>query len=104
MCVYRVYIGTSYHAMSPKLEHIRQELLKDPAILSVAVFAGGRGVSNSSMMLIELLPLEDRDVSANQVVDRLRGKLQSVPGARLFLTPQQDIFVGGGLGDRKSVV
>src|SRR5690625_7099662 len=50
------------------------------------------------MMLIELLPLEDRDVSANQVVDRLRGKLQSVPGARLLLTPQQDIFVGGGLG------
>jgi len=98
MGFFRVDRGTSFHAMSPKLEHFRQELLKDPAIRSVAVFAGGRGGSNSSMMLIELLPLEDRDVSANQVVDRLRGKLQSVPGARLFLTPQQDIFVGGGLG------
>ncbi|HLR81830.1 MAG TPA: efflux RND transporter permease subunit [Paenalcaligenes sp.] len=98
MGFFRVDRGTSFHAMSPKLEHFREVLLQDPAVRSVAVFAGGRGGSNSSMMLIELEPLEDRDVSANQVVDRLRGQLQSVPGARLFLTPQQDIFVGGGLG------
>jgi len=98
MGFFRVDRGTSFHAMSPKLEHFREVLLQDPAVRSVAVFAGGRGGSNSSMMLIELQPLEDRDVSANQVVDRLRGQLQSVPGARLFLTPQQDIFVGGGLG------
>src|SRR5690625_1139171 len=84
--------------MMAKQENCREVLLQDPAVRSVAVFGGGRGGSNSSMMLIELEPLEDRDVSANQVVDRLRGQLQSVPGARLFLTPQQDIFVGGGLG------
>src|SRR5690625_7072497 len=50
------------------------------------------------MILIDLHPLEERDVSAQEVVNRLRGQLQSEPGARLFLTPQQDIFVGGGLG------
>lgn len=98
MGFFRVDRGTSFHAMSPKLDYFRQVLLNDPAVRSVAVFAGGRGGSNSSMILIELLPLEERDVSANQVVARLRGQLQSVPGARLFLTPQQDIFVGGGLG------
>lgn len=98
MGFFRVDRGTSFHAMSPKLEHFRQVLLQDPAVRSVAVFAGGRGGSSSSMILVELLPIEERDVSANQVVDRLRSQLQSEPGARLFLTPQQDIFVGGGLG------
>ena len=42
--------------------------------------------------------MDERDVSAFDVVSRLRNKLQSEPGARMFLTPQQDIFVGGGLG------
>src|SRR5690625_3426551 len=98
MGFFRVDRGTSFHAMSPKLDHFRQVLLQDPAVQSVAGFAGGRGGSNSSMILIELLPLDERDVSANDVVNRLRNQLQSEPGARLFLTPQQDIFVGGGLG------
>src|SRR5690625_4714499 len=59
MGFFRVDRGTSFHAMSPKLEHFRQVLLQDPAVQSVAVFAGGRGGSNSSMILIELLPLDE---------------------------------------------
>lgn len=98
MGFFRVDRGTSFQAMTPKLEHFREVLLQDSAVRSVAVFAGGRGGTGSSMILVELLPLEDRDVSAQEVVNRLRGQLQSEPGARLFLTPQQDIFVGGGLG------
>lgn len=98
MGFFRADRGTSFHAMTPKLNYFRQVLLQDPAVQSVAVFAGGRGGSNSSMILVELVPFNERDVSALQVVNRLRSQLQSVPGARLFLTPQQDIFVGGGLG------
>src|SRR5690606_13280182 len=95
---FRVDQGTSFHAMKPKLDRFRDTLLQDPAIESVTGFAGGRGGSNSSFMMIQLKPLEERQASAMDVVNRLRGKFQGVPGARLTLVPQQDIFVGGRQG------
>ncbi|MEO6985170.1 MAG: efflux RND transporter permease subunit, partial [Paralcaligenes sp.] len=91
---FRVDQGTSFTAMVPKLEGFRKILLQDPAIDSVTAFAGGRGGSNSSFMLIQLKPLAQRKVSAMQVVNRLRGKFVGVPGARLTLVPQQDIRMG----------
>jgi multidrug efflux pump len=92
---FRVDQGTSFKAMTPKLDAFRQILLKDPAIDTVTGFAGGRGGSNSSFLMIQLKPLNERDVSATDVVNRLRGKFDHLPGARLFLVPQQDIYVGG---------
>lgn len=41
MGFFRVDQGTSFHAMMPKLEAFRQQLLVDPAIQSVTVYAGG---------------------------------------------------------------
>ncbi len=95
---FRVDQGTSFYAMRPKLVQFRNILLKDPAIESVTGFAGGRGGSNSSFLMIQLKPLAERKVSANDVVNRLRGKFLNVPGARLTLVPQQDIFLGGQQG------
>lgn len=92
---FRVDQGTSFTAMLPKLDRFRQVLLRDPAIDTVTGFAGGRGGSNSSFMLIQLKPLGQRDVSATQVVNRLRSQFQGVPGARLTLVPQQDIRMSG---------
>ncbi|RTZ41750.1 multidrug transporter subunit MdtC [Candidimonas sp. SYP-B2681] len=92
---FRVDQGTSFQAMLPRLDYFRQILLQDPAIQNVSGYAGGRGGSNSSFMQIQLKPLEERKVSATDVVNRLRGKFTGVPGARLTLVPQQDIFVGG---------
>ncbi|NLY28818.1 MAG: MMPL family transporter [Alcaligenaceae bacterium] len=99
---FRVDQGTSFTAMRPKLELFRQTVLKDPAVATVAGYAGGRGGSNSSFMMIQLKPKDERKVSATEVVNRLRGQLQGVPGARMFLVPQQDIFVGGGQGSSGS--
>src|SRR5690554_6005668 len=95
MGFFRVDQGTSFQAMMPKLEAFRQQLLKDPAIQSVTVHAGGRGGSNSSFLMIELKPLSERTENAMEVVNRLRPQFQRTPGARLTLVPQQDIFVGG---------
>ncbi|MCI2809710.1 efflux RND transporter permease subunit [Eoetvoesiella caeni] len=92
---FRVDQGTSFYAMRPKLVQFRNLLLQDPAIESVTGFAGGRGGSNSSFLMIQLKPLEQRQASANDVVNRLRSKFLGVPGARLTLVPQQDIFLGG---------
>jgi multidrug efflux pump len=50
-------------------------------------------------MFIALKPLKERKITAEQVVQRLRGKLAREPGASLFLNPVQDIRVGGRLSD-----
>ncbi|MBO1112061.1 multidrug efflux RND transporter permease subunit [Bordetella petrii] len=95
---FRVDQGTSFQATVPKLEYFRKVILSDPAVASITVHAGGRGGSNSSFMSIQLKPQAERRASANDVVNRLRGRLQNTPGARVFLVPQQDIFLGGGQG------
>ncbi|HYG43702.1 MAG TPA: efflux RND transporter permease subunit, partial [Bordetella sp.] len=95
---FRVDQGTSFQATVPKLEYFRKVILSDPAVANITVHAGGRGGSNSSFMSIQLKPQAERGVSANDVVNRLRGRLQNTPGARVFLVPQQDIFLGGGQG------
>lgn len=87
--------GTSFESMKPKLDRFRQVLMKDPAINTVTAYANGRGGSNSSFLAVQLKPLSERKVSVRQVINRLRPQLASMPGARLFLIPQQDIRVGG---------
>ncbi len=57
-------------------------------------FTGG-GRRNGGFMFISLKPRAERDVSADQVIARLRVKLNKEPGASLFLQPVQDIRVGG---------
>jgi len=94
MGFFRVDQGTSFTAMLPKLNRFEKAIRKDPAVQTVTGFAGGRGGSNSSFMLIQLKPFSERSVSADQVVNRLRRQFLGVPGARLTLVPQQDIRVG----------
>jgi multidrug efflux pump len=88
----------SFPAMRDKQRQLAQMTLDDPAIRSVTAFAGGgRGSNNTGFMFIALKPLDQRPshVSASQVVNRLRGRLSSVPGAQLFLQANQDIQIGG---------
>jgi len=67
----------------------------DPAVGNVMAFTGGGGATNGGFIYMELKPLNDRKVSAIQVINRLRSKLTSIPGATAFLQPGQDIRMGG---------
>jgi multidrug efflux pump len=90
----------SFDAMSVKQSQLAQMVLDDPAIGSVTAFAGGgRNSNNVGFMFVALKPLNQRPgrVTADQVVNRLRRKLTSVPGATLFLQVQQE-FQSGGRG------
>ncbi len=90
--------GMSFQIMQPKIEAFRQAVLKDPAVDSVAGFiGGGRGINNAQIF-VRLKPLEERQVSAQLVADRIRRSLPPVPGARLWLNVDQDIRFGGGFG------
>jgi multidrug efflux pump len=86
--------STSFQAMRPKLAGYVNIIGTDPAVDSVTGFTGG-SQRNTGMMFISLKPLSQRKISADGVINRLRGKLAKIPGATLFLQASQDISVGG---------
>jgi multidrug efflux pump len=91
----------SFDAMREKQRQLAQMVLDDPAVATVTAFVGGNGPGGGSTnvgnMFVALKPLSERPgrVTADQVVNRLRRKLTSVPGATLYLQAQQDIQIGG---------
>jgi multidrug efflux pump len=86
--------ATSFQAMQGRLDRFIEIVRADPAVESVTGFTGG-GTRNSAQMFIALKPLAERQVAADRVVGRLRGRLAREPGASLFMVPVQDIRVGG---------
>jgi multidrug efflux pump len=84
----------SFQAMEQKLQTFVEIVHNDPAVSSVVGFTGGSEV-NSGRMFISLRPLEERKLSADQVIARLRAKLAHVAGATLLMQAAQDIRVGG---------
>ncbi|MGA9111734.1 MAG: multidrug efflux RND transporter permease subunit [Smithella sp.] len=84
----------SFQAMQNKLINIMNIIRTEPAVQDVTGFTGG-SQRNSGFMYIILKPVSQRKVSADQVIARLRPKLEREPGARMFLQSVQDIRVGG---------
>jgi multidrug efflux pump len=84
----------SFQAMRQKLADFMEIISKDPATGSVVGFTGGSRV-NSGFIFVALKPLKERKLSADKVIERLRGKLAHEPGASLFLQTAQDIRMGG---------
>ncbi|CAH1905002.1 multidrug efflux pump RND permease subunit MdtC [Candidatus Nitrotoga sp. HW29] len=88
----------SFQAMRGKLATFVNIVSQDPAVDSVVGFTGG-GQVNTGRMFVGLKPLAERQLSADKVIARLRGKLAHEPGANLFLQSVQDIRVGGRVGN-----
>ncbi len=84
----------SFQAMRDKVAAFVDIVRSDPAVETVVAFTGG-AQRNSAFMFVTLKPLAERNLSADRVVGRLRGKLAKEPGASLFLIPVQDIRIGG---------
>ncbi|HEY3145065.1 MAG TPA: efflux RND transporter permease subunit [Dongiaceae bacterium] len=90
--------GISFQLMRDKLSSFMAILRADPAVETVVGFTGG-SQTNSGSVFAELKPLAERQVSAAEIIARLRPKLAEVPGASLFLTAPQDIHIGGRLAN-----
>ena len=86
--------ATSFQAMQQRLDRFLAVVKADPAVDNVTGFTGG-SQRNTAQMFMALKPLAERDVSADQVVARLRTKLAKEAGANLFMVPVQDIRIGG---------
>jgi len=85
----------SFAAMSQKMRAFVDIVGKDPAVESVTAFTGGGSGGSTARMFAQLKPLNERKISADQVIARIRGKSQGVPGAALFLQAVQDVSTGG---------
>jgi multidrug efflux pump subunit AcrB len=89
----------SFPAMRQKVNQFVQIVMQDPAVDNVMAFSGGGGGTNTARMFIALKPLEQRKVTADQVINRLRPKMARVAGATLFLQAVQDVNIGGRMGN-----
>ncbi len=87
----------SFQSMRGKIDELMRIVAADPAIDTWYEYTGGAGAgqNNSGQMFARLKPRDERDVSAAEVVARLRPQLAKVAGATLILNAQQDINVGG---------
>ena len=88
--------SSSFQAMRQWLRQFVTIVGEDPAVANVVGFTGGSsGSSNTGRMFVSLKPHHERDISAEGVIARLRGKTAGVPGARLLMQASQDIRMGG---------
>ena len=86
----------SFPEMASLQQRLTKVILKDPAVENLSSFIGIDGTNttlNSGRILINLKPLEQRKISASDVIRRLQPHLAEVAGATLFMQPVQDLTV-----------
>jgi multidrug efflux pump len=85
----------SFQMMQSLTERFSEILNSDPAISNVTAFTGGQGPINAGNVFLALKGRRFRDVSASELIARLRPKLNAVQGARVFMQAGQDLHIGG---------
>ena len=84
----------SFQAMDHILLEAVNTIAADPAVDTVIGFTGG-GMTNNGRLFMSLKPIEQRKISADFLIARLRPKLAALPGAAVYLQSVQDVRVGG---------
>ena len=85
----------SFDEMVRLERRLTEVIAADPAVASWGAFVGGGRPLNNGFVVVGLKPRDERDATADQVINRLRGKIAAVPGGTVFLQAAQDLNVGG---------
>jgi multidrug efflux pump len=85
----------SFQAMDSLTKQFVSLIKTDPAVQNAMAYTGANGATNGGFVYVGLKPLEERKVNASQIINRLRPKLTSLPGATVFLQAGQDLRIGG---------
>ena len=88
--------SVSFASMAQRQQTLASVILQDPAVASVSSFIGVDGVNttlNAGRVLINLKPHETRDVSAYEVIERLKPKIAKLEGITLYMQPVQDLTI-----------
>jgi len=86
---------SSFPAMDNSIRQLVGVIKSDPAVANVNAYTGGNGATNGGFIYIALKPLNERKVSAAEIINRLRPKLNRLPVASAFLQASQDLRIGG---------
>ncbi len=87
--------ASSFQAMRDRVSQVVNIVQRDPAVDSVNAYVGGGNGYSKAFMQISLKPLRERGLTSDQVIDRLRPKLEKVSGVSVFLQSFQDLRIGG---------
>jgi multidrug efflux pump len=85
----------SFASMNASVVMIASTIKSDPAVANIIAFTGGNGATNTGFIYVALKPLNERKISAFDVINRLRPKLNHLPAAAAFLQASQDLRIGG---------
>jgi hydrophobe/amphiphile efflux-1 (HAE1) family protein len=83
------------------VQKIADIVRQDPSVEGVVGFAGASSFNpseNTGRMFIQLKPHDQRDLTSDQIIQRLRPKIAQVEGVKFFMQSGQDISLGGRLG------
>jgi multidrug efflux pump len=86
----------SFPAMAKRQQALADVILKDPAVDTLSSFIGIDGTNttlNSGRIQINLKPLEQRKISASDVIRRLQPEINKIDSISLFMQPVQDLTV-----------
>ena len=85
----------AFAGMRERVAEFIRIVKSDPAVQDVIAFSGGNTALNLGRMFTTLKPLNQRKVSIDDVINRIRPKTAHVPGATLFFQAAQDLQIGG---------
>src|SRR5207302_5697475 len=83
------------------VQKIADIVRQDPAVEGVVGFAGASNFNpseNTGRMFIQLKPHDQRDLTSDQIIQRLRPKVAQIEGVKFFMQSGQDVSIGGRLG------
>jgi len=86
----------SFSAMADRQQALAHVILQDPAVESLSSFIGIDGTNttiNSGHLQINLKSLEERHVTASEIIRRLQPEIAQIQGITLFMQPVQDLSV-----------
>ncbi|MBA2651084.1 MAG: efflux RND transporter permease subunit [Tatlockia sp.] len=84
----------SFQATNTLFNRFVKILREDPAVANITGFIGGSNRTSQGAVYVTLKAPKERQISADQVINRLRPNLANVRGARLLLQSAQDLTVG----------
>ena len=91
--------GTSYYQMVKYQSLVASIVVQDPDVETFYSSTGGGGgyggSSNTGRLMVNTKPRRQRKSTINDIVNRLRPKVASIPGLKVFVSIPQAIRVGG---------
>ncbi len=89
----------SFKGMTERQSAVGEIVAKDPDVEAFGSFIGGSGGAgfNTGRFFIQLKPLSARSARADEIIRRLRPKVNSIPGISTFMQSIQNIQIGARL-------